>query len=313
MITSCVRCRRQREPTGHQKMADLPASRMQPVPAFTYCGVDYFGPYHVKEGRKTFKGYGVLFTCLSSRAVHIETSNTLDTDSFINSLRRFIARRGPVREMHSDNGTNFVGAERELFHSLDQGHIRNQLLKSHIDWKFNPPAASHMGGIWERLIMTVRKVLSQLLSEFSDRLDDESLRTLFCEVEAIINSRPLTFVSSDVDDLDPLTPSRLLTMKTSVVMPPAGNFQSNDVYLRKRWRRVQYFVKIFWSRWKREYLSTLQERQKWNHPKRNLQIGDIVLIKDDNTPRNNWALGRIVSTEPDDQGLVRSVHLKTQT
>ncbi|KAK3716446.1 hypothetical protein QZH41_007055 [Actinostola sp. cb2023] len=188
-------------------MADLPKERVTPAPPFTFTGVDYFGPYIIKTGRKEVKRYGALFTCLASRAVHIEIANSLETDSFIQALRRFIARRGPVRTIRSDNGTNFVGAQAELrqaIKEMDHGQIRDKLRKQEIDWIFNPPAASHMGGVWERQIQTTRKVLAGLLQEHGNRLDDESLRTLMCEVEAVINSRPLTFISNDIDDLEPL-------------------------------------------------------------------------------------------------------------
>ena len=316
LIANCVTCRRNRAPVAEQKMADLPKDRVTPAPPFTYTGVDYFGPYMIKEGRKGLKRYGCLFTCLASRAVHIETANSLETDSFIQALRRFIARRGPIREIRSDNGTNFVGAKTELqqaVYEMNNEQIRSRLHLEGTDWIFNPPSASHMGGIWERQIRTTRKVLTVLLHEHGSRLDDESFRTLLCEVEAIINSRPLTFASSDPDDLNPLSPSNLLTMKTSVVLPPAGVFQRADVYMRRRWRRVQYLANLFWTRWKREYLPTLQPRSKWNSPKRNLAVGDVVLLKDDNCPRSVWPMGRVISAESDKKGLVRTVHLKTQT
>ena len=316
LIAKCVTCRRNRAPVAEQKMADLPKDRVTPAPPFTYTGVDYFGPYVVKEGRKEIKRYGCLFTCLASRAIHIETANSLETDSFIQALRRFIARRGPIREIRSDNGTNFVGANTELRQAVDEmenEQIRSRLHKEGTDWIFNPPSGSHMGGIWERQIRTTRKVLTVLLHEHGSRLDDESFRTLLCEVEAIINSRPLTFASSDPDDFNPLTPNNLLTMKTSVVLPPPGVFQRADVYLKRRWRRVQYLANLFWTRWKREYLLTLQQRSKWNSPKRNLAVGDVILVKDDTCPRNVWPMGRVIRTEPDKNGLVRTVHLKTQT
>ena len=177
VLRQCVTCRKLRDPIMDQKMADLPADRVTPAPPFTNTGIDFFGPQIVKEGRKQLKRYGVLFTCLSSRAIHIETANSLDTSSFINALRRFVARRGNVRKIRCDNGTNFHGAERELrvaLQEMSEDHIRDFTLKAGIDWSFNPPAASHMGGVWERQIRTVRKVLAPLLKEYGERLDDES-------------------------------------------------------------------------------------------------------------------------------------------
>ena len=176
------------------------------------------------------------------------------------TLRRFIARRGPVREIRSDNASNFVGATNELLQAIDEMDndlIGSKLRQEGTDWIFNPPSARHMGGIWERQISTTRKVLTVLLHEHGTRLDDESLRTLLYEVEAIINSRPLTFACSDPDDLNPLSPSNLLTMKRSVILPPPGVFQRTYVYMRKRWRRVEYLANLFWTRWKREYLLLL--------------------------------------------------------
>ena len=316
VIASCVQCRRMRGPVQEQKMADLPTCRMDDtLPPFSYTGVDYFGPFRIKDGRKEVKRYGVIFTCLVSRAVHIEVANTLDTDSFLHALRRFVARRGNVKEMHSDNGTNFVGAEKELrlaLQEIDQESICSQLRRMDIRWIFNPPSASHMGGVWERLIRSVRKVLSGLLSEHGTQLDSESFHTLLCEVESIINSRPLTTVSGDVRDMEPLTPNHILTGKTQITVPPPGIFQRSDVYMRRRWRRVQYLASIFWTRWRNEYLLLLQRRQKWTHPKRNIQLDDIVLIRDDNLPRNQWSLGRVVKTESDVKGFVRAVSVKTQ-
>ena len=147
----------------------------------------------------------------------------------------------------------------------------------------------------------------------SKELGDESFRTVVCEVEAIVNSRPITFVSNDADDLQPLSPNNLLTMKSSIILPPPGNFQREDIYMRRRWRRVQYLANLFWSWWKREYLVTLQNRQKWVRPKRNITVGDIVIIKEENQPRGSWVMGRVIETEPDKEELVRSVTVKTST
>ncbi|KAK3755825.1 hypothetical protein QZH41_003462 [Actinostola sp. cb2023] len=160
VISSCVKCQKLRGAVQEQRMSDLPEDRLQATPPFTYCGVDYFGPFLVREGRKDLKRYGVLFTCMASRAIHLETANSLETDAFINALRRFISRRGPIRQLRSDQGTNFVGARRELAQALaemDQDKIKNKLLEDSCDWftfKMNVPAASHMGGVWERQIIS---------------------------------------------------------------------------------------------------------------------------------------------------------------
>ena len=169
-----------------------------------------------------------------------------------------------------------------------------------------------MGGVWERQIRTTRKVLSGLMEEYGHCLDEESFRTLMCEVDAIINSRPLTTASGEPGDLEPLTPNHILTTKSTVILPPPGKFQQNDVYMLRRWRRVQHLANLFWSRWKKEYLVVMQERSKWQNPQRNLVEGDIVLIREENVPRNFWSLALVLQVEPNGQGLVRSAVVKTQ-
>lgn len=315
-ISKCVKCRKMRGVVEDQKMADFPLDRSEPAPPFTFSAVDYFGPWLIKEGRKEVKRYGVLFTCMASRAVHLESANSLDTASFINALRRFTCRRGPVRQLRSDQGSNFVGAKRELKEAVsefDDNQIKEELLKNNCDWitfKMNVPSASHMGGVWERQIRTVRSVLSAILEKNGAQLDDESLRTYLCECEAIINSRPLTVTNlNDPSSLEPLTPSHLLTLKSKVVLPPPGMFQTPDLYSRKRWRRVQHLANEFWCRWRKEFLLSLQQRTKWNHPRRNLSVGDIVIVKDDTLPRNCWQLARVSRTHPSEDGYIRSVQV----
>lgn len=179
ILAKCVVCRRVLAVPASQQMADLPLNRISPdEPPFTSVGVDCFGPFEVKRGRSKVKRYGVIFTCLALRAVHIEVAASLETDSFINTLRRFIARRGQVKELCSDNGTNFVGADRELKRSLEQwnqSQIHDELLQKGIKWKFNPPSGSHHGGAWERLIRSIRKVLNSTLRV--QTLDDDGLHT----------------------------------------------------------------------------------------------------------------------------------------
>jgi len=316
-ISNCVKCRKLRSTTLEQKMADLPTDRVQPAPPFTYAGVDCFGPFIVKDRRKEIKRYGVLFTCLVSRAIHIEVANNMDADSFLNAYRRFIGRRGPVRHLRSDQGTNFIGARNELkkaLEELDVHKVKETLLRDNCDWiilKTNVPHASHMGGVWERQIRSVRNVLNALLEHHSTQLDDESLTTLMVEAEAIVNSRPLTTESaSSPGNLHPLTPNQLLTMKSKVLLPPPGSFERPDLYSRKRWRRVQHLANEFWLRWRKEYLQTLQQRHRWTKPRRNLQLDDIVLLADDETlPRNKWRLARVSDVYPDEDGRVRKVQI----
>lgn len=313
-ISKCVTCRKLRASPQQQVMAELPTDRFEQVPPFTFSAVDYFGPFYIKEGRKEMKRYGVLFTCMASRAIHLEIATSLTTDSFLNAYRRFVCRRGPIQQLRSDQGTNFVGAKNELeaaLHEMNHNKIQRELLKDNCDWfawKMNVPHASHMGGVWERQIKTVRSVLTGLLENHGNQLDDESLRTLMIEAEAIVNSRPLTTDDlTDPDSQDVLTPNHLLTMKSSIILAPPGNFQRADVYSKKRWRRVQQLADEFWQRWRKSYLQSLQTRQKWTTPMKNVEVGDIVILKDDSVPRNCWKLARVETTYPDADGYVRKV------
>lgn len=314
-LSDCFSCRKRQAPVGEQKMADLPHDRITPdKPPFTYVGVDCFGPFFVRRGRSQTKRYGVVFTCLTMRAIHIEVAHSLDTDSFINSMRRFIARRGKPELVRSDNGGNFVRGEKELRSAIDgwnQEAISEFLLQRSVQWNFNPPAGSHHGGVWERCIRTIRKVMNALLKE--QVLDDEGLATLMCEVESIVNGKPLTKVSDDPRDLEALTPNHLLLLRSGPTLPP-GVFRKEDVYSRRRWRQVQYLSDVFWRRWLKEYLPSLQERQKWQRSTSNFDVGDIVLVVDEKSPRNSWPLGRILEVKPNrGDGLVRRAALQTKT
>ncbi|XP_078495173.1 uncharacterized protein LOC144749982 [Ciona intestinalis] len=185
----------------------------------------------------------------------------------------------------------------------------NFLLQRKINWTFNTPTSSHSGGVWERVIRSVRKILFSLVKE--QTITDESLLTLMCEAEAILNNRPITTVSDDVRDAEALTPSHLLLMKPGKSLPP-GAFNKDDTLSRKRWRQTRYLADVFWPRWQKEYLPLLQQRTKWTDVKSNLKLDDIVLVIDYGQPRGSWVIGRIIAVFPDDHGLVRSARVKTQ-
>ncbi|XP_076045786.1 uncharacterized protein LOC143028029 [Oratosquilla oratoria] len=297
----------------NQRMSDLPPERCEPGgPAFRYVGVDLFGPFHVKVGRSEMKRYGCLYTCFTTRAIHIEKLDSLQTDAFINGFVRFTARRGYPSKVWSDNGTNLVGARAELARSvrdLDRSLIVRETRRRDVEWSFNPPSASHHGGVWEPMIRSVRKVLFALVIK-SPRMIDDVLQTLFCEGESIVNSRPLTKCSDDASDESPLTPNHLLLLQGNSPLS-WGAFHDADHY-RKHWRHVQHLAKQFWKRWVSEYLVELQRRQKWNSESPNLSVWVLVLIINENSPRGSWPLGRVQEVRVSRDGLVRSARLKTQ-
>lgn len=314
LIHTCVLCRKLRRPTERQQMAELPTERVEASAPFTYSGMDCFGPFIVRKARKEYKRYGLIFTCLYSRAVHIEMLEDLSTDSFINSLRCFISLRGAVKQLRCDQGSNFVGARNELKEALKQCDTKLLeifLTEKQCEFVFNAPSDSPAGGVWERQIRTVRNVLNAAFAQCPGRLDDASLRTLLYETMAIVNSRPLTVDGiNDPQALEPITPNHLIMMKSKVALPPPGVFVREDLYATKRWRRVQYLIEQFWSRWKKEYLLNISLRQKWHSPQRNLKVNDIVIVKDDNLPRNQWQLGRVIETVQSSDGLVRRVKVQ---
>ncbi|XP_025767154.1 uncharacterized protein LOC112848179 [Oreochromis niloticus] len=316
VLRGCVTCRQLRGKREKQKMSDLPQERLSTSPPFTYTGVDIFGPWAViarrtRGGMAQSKRWAVLFTCMSTRAVHIEVIESLDTSSFINSLRRFFAIRGPSEHLYSDCGTNFVGACKELEFQkvLSKSEVQRYTNNRGCTWHFNPPHSSHMGGAWERMIGVARRILdSMLMRTPSSSLTHEVLCTLMAEVTAIINSRPLVSVSSDPDVPQILTPAMLLTQKQSVP-PPPGTFTEKDLY-KQQWRQVQRLADQFWNRWKREYLQTLQLRRKWQESSPNIERGDVVLMKDDRTCRNDWPMALVTNTFPGGDGNVRKIEIR---
>lgn len=311
---SCYVCRKHNAKPDPPLMASLPQSRLQAFsPPFYNTGVDYFGPLLVKERRSTVKRYGCLFTCLVTRAVHLEIAHSLETDSFIMALRRMMARRGKPKNIYSDNGTNFVGAERELkecLDEMDQAKISDTLSQDRIQWFFNPPSAPHFGGVWERLVKSAKKALKITLN--GQLVNDETLLTLMAEAESLLNSRPLTHVSVDPQDLEAITPNHFLLGRNSPNVPPVV-FDERDLNSRKRWRQAQTLTDHFWRRWLREYVPALTERRKWRtRSQHDVQIGDLVLVVEDNLPRGRWNLGRVVKTFPGDDGLIRTVEVRTK-
>ena len=315
VIHKCVTCKRLRGRLMEQKMADIPADRLTTEPPFTHVGLDVFGPWSItsrrtRGGSAESKRWAVLFTCMSTRAVHIETIESMSTSSFINALRRFFAVRGPSKQLRSDRGTNFVGACKELQINTEDSELKKYLAHQGCTWIFNPPHSSHMGGSWERMIGVARRILdATLLRSGTAPLTHEVLTTLMAEVMAMMNARPLVPVSVDPEMPTLLTPAMLLTQKISPLLPPHGDFNQEDLH-RNQWRQVQCLADTFWKRWRMEYLATLQKRRKWTEDKPNVQEGDVVLLRDNQAKRNEWPVGVIQKTFPSADGKIRKVEVR---
>ena len=320
-LAGCTQCRHAHAPLGSQQMAPLPPSRFEVgQPAFTYTAVDYFGPLEVRVKRSTVKRWGCLMTCLTTRAVHLEVAHSLTTDSFLLAFRRFASTYPGVREMLSDNGTNFVGADRELkkefLEGVNFGDLARGARKDGIDfrWKFNPPAASHQGGVFERMIGLVRSCLRHTMRDISYRTpSDEGLLTMMKEIEGILNSRPLLPAGLDPGCYDVLTPAQILRPGTPAIPPALREYTSSDA-LRKGFKATQWHVDQFWRRFSSDYIPMLQKRAKWLRPHRNFRVGDIVLLQDKDAPRYRWRRAWVSEVHPNKtDGLVRRVTLQPVT
>ena len=313
VVSRCQVCKiRKAKPTAPQ-MAPLPLPRVTMLGgAFRAVGLDFFGPMQITRGRATVKIWGALFRCMATKAIHIELTESLDTEATLMVISRFQARRGNVKEIWSDNAGSFKSANKELRHQfarLDQQKISAKLGLDGIAWRFSPPADPEAGGVWERSIRTVKETLRIILKERRPRF--EVLYTLICEVEKILNSTPLFHVPVDPDDEEPLTPFHFLIGRPSPSYP-SGTPIDDNVDLRRRWKHAQTLADHFWKRWVREYLPTLAERPKWKKSGRNLEIGDVVIIVDPQSPRGLWPRGIVEEVMRAEDGHVRSALVRTK-
>jgi hypothetical protein len=321
VLRRCISCYRTNPKAMTPVMGNLPACRLQPCRPFIKSGVDYAGPFIIKEGvykrKRLLKAYIALFVCMTTKAVHIELVSDLTTDAFLATLKRFIARRGIVTDLFSDNGTNFVGANNEL-HNLEQlfkiqingEKIVNTLANDQITWHFIPPRAPHFGGLWEASVKSLKNHLKRVIGDA--HLTFEAFSTVLTQIEAILNSRPLTPMSNDPNDLSCLTAGHFLIgdSMTSFPHPDLQEVPSNRL---TQWQRIEQLRQHFWTRWSKEYISLLQQRSKWKSPQANVELGQLVLIKEDNLPPLRWVTGRIVQLFPGQDKITRVVLIKTSS
>lgn len=316
-VRSCIRCRRYKHKVASQLMGSLPAPRVTPSRPFTHTGVDYAGPFSFKNpiGRapKVYKGYMCVFICFATKAVHLEAVSSLSTEGFLAALRRFVSRRGLVRHMHSDCGTNFIGADKELKRFMTNHNTNDSIsadLASHgIDWHFNPPSAPHFGGLWEAAVKSAKHHLRRVMG--SSPVTFEQFITLLAQIEAVLNSRPLGAMSSEPGDLEPLTPGHFLIGAPLNAVPDQSLAQMPANRL-SHFQRIQQQFQQFWKRWSQEYLNTLQQRNKWVIQEKNVAVDDLVLIVEE-APPGTWKMGRVQAVHPSDDGRVRVVTVTTAT
>lgn len=306
---SCAECKKWRGHPNPPRMADLPPARLRLFkPAFYSTGVDCFGPYSIKIGRRNEKRWGILFKCLTTRAVHIDVLPSMDTDAFLMALRRFIARRGKPKEILCDQGTNFRGGERELQEAFQALHpdLKEQLASQQIKFAFNPPGSPHFGGCWEREIRSLKTALQVTIG--AQTVTEEVLHTVLIEIEGMLNSKPLGYTSSEVADPDPVTPNCLLMGRRDASVPQVV-YEGPEILGRRRWRHSQILADHFWQHFLKHYLPGLQARQKWQKESVNLQIGDVVMIVDNQLPRALWPVGKVSQVFPGPDARIRSAEV----
>lgn len=314
---SCVKCLRYSRSKSTQLMGQIPDVRLKPTRPFKSSGCDYMGPISVRfspgRGSKSYKGYICLFICMVTRAIHLEVVTDLSSKAFIAAFKRFTARRGHCQDLYSDNGTNFVGANRQLREMFDRAkstvprEIEELLSLEHTTWHFIPPHSPNFGGLWEAGVRSVKTHLFKVIGDST--LTYEELSTVLAQVEACLNSRPITVMSDDPNEPQALTPGHFLIGEPLISIPDEDNSNQNIVGL-DRWRLTQKIVNNFWKRWYREYLVNLNQRYKWNTKKSEPEVGDVVILRDDNIPPAKWILGKITKKYLGPDNIARVVSVK---
>ncbi|XP_044248761.1 uncharacterized protein [Drosophila takahashii] len=288
IIHCCVKCTKARPKLMQQIMGNLPVDRVTQARPFFNSGVDYCEPiciHHKLRGKRPDKAYIAVFCCFATKAVHLELVSDLTTDAFLGALRRFLSRRGRCQTIHCDNATNFVGAnnklkalEEAIFTDKAQAQIIHHCNQRQVDFKFIPPRAPSFGGLWEAAVKSAKRLLVSVTATAS--LTFEELNTVIVEVEAILNSRPITPMSFDPTDASALTPGHFL-IGEPLTAPPDVNLSPTNKTLVKRWELVSRLKHAFWKQWSMEYLQELQTRNKWKTMSQNVKEGLLVLIKED--------------------------------
>lgn len=313
-LLTCSTCKKRRSTPLHQIMGDLPESRINPSRPFQHTGVDYTGYIDIKlnkgRGVKTTKGYIAVFVCMVTKAIHLELVSDLSASAFLAALKRMSCHHAKPQHIYSDNGSNFVGADRLLQKELSEllqisnKEFFTEINEMEIQWHRICPAWPSAGGLWERAVRSLKHHLRRVVGE--QKLTYEEFTTLLAQLEGCLNSRPLCAITEDPNDLDYLTPAHFLSGG------PVLTIIDTEKDVRTRWHMTQKIFQDIWKKWKAEYLCELSSRSKWKQPQANIEIDDVVVIHDDNIPAGKWPLGRVTDVHPGSDGKVRVVTLKTK-
>ena len=320
LLRHCVTCRKVNgKPYKAPDPPPLPTIRLVDSHPFTVTGVDFTRALYVKTSTGQEKVYICLFTCANTRAVHLEVVTDLTVPTFVAAFRRFVSRKSLPKVMISDNASTYQSAADELTKLLDSSQLMSELGNRGIEWKFIPKRAPWYGGFWERLIGLTKLSLKKVLGKTNITLDE--LQTITVEIEAVLNDRPLTYVSSEIDDAEPLTPSHLLYGRRITNLPHPlqevicddPTYNSGTSQIEDQAKRRNKLVQHFWNRWRQEYLTSLREFHKVSGKNETeIKVGDVVQVHDD-TKRVNWRLAIVERIIKGKDGLVRAADIKTST
>ena len=317
-IKKCVVCNRyEGTPYPAPTTAELPNFRTQEAPPYAKVGIDFAGPLYVKkDGAEMEKVYVAPFSCAVTRAIHLDLTEDLGTETFLRCLRRFIARRGVPELIVSDNAKTFKSASKELKVLYEQSEVQAFLMERRITWRFNLEKAPWWGGFYERMVKGVKRCLRKTLG--NARLSYNELLTVITEVESTLNVRPLTYVYEEGDPEEALTPAHLMFGRRLTALPPSSSVQEGDdspESLNKRMRYLNRKLEHFWKKWKREYLAELREHHKRNVRKDGtvVKLQDVVTVAEEGVTRGKWRLGKVEELLPSKDGVVRGAKVKMLT
>ncbi|UYV72013.1 hypothetical protein LAZ67_9001550 [Cordylochernes scorpioides] len=304
ILRQCVICRRYSAKPGSVEAAPLPTNRIHLGRPFQVTGIDLFGPLLLRNNTKTWVA---LFTCGVYRAVHMEVIQGLDTPSFLMALRRFISRRGRPLVIYSDNGTNFAKTNKLLSH-IDWDQMSNYSSAQKIIWKFNPPVSPWWGGFWERLIRIIKGIIKIMLG--NKKLNFVQLETQICHIEAIVNERPLTYMSEDSDDFRPLTPALFLQVNDDSTFPEFDHICRKNLV--GKYKNLQTLKGELKMRFYKEYLGELVQKKE-DSDTRAITAGEVVYVGNDSQKRINWPLGLVKKVYPGEDGNCRVAKVRIKS